>query len=96
MTPDGFRKFGYIEAISLLVLLCIAMPLKYIFGMPQAVSIVGMIHGVLFIMYVFLGALMRQKLGWSYATLAFACIIASVPFGPFIFERQMFSKAGNS
>jgi integral membrane protein len=92
MTPDGFRRFGYIEAVSLLVLLCLAMPLKYIFDMPVAVSVVGMIHGILFIMYVLLGAAIRQKLGWSYVELAFACIIASVPIGPFIFDRQMFSK----
>ena len=96
MTKDRFRKLGYVEAISLLVLLFIAMPLKYQFGMPAAVSVVGMIHGVLFTVYVLLGLAIRSELGWSYLKLAFAVIIASVPFGPFIFERQMFSKDGDS
>ena len=46
------RIVGIIEGISFLVLLGIAMPLKYLADMPRAVSVVGMAHGVLFILYL--------------------------------------------
>ena len=47
------RRIGYAEAISFLVLLGVAMPLKYLAGMPMAVKVVGWIHGVLFVAYCF-------------------------------------------
>src|SRR5438552_3773981 len=46
------RLVGYTEGVSFLVLLGIAMPLKYFAGMPLAVTIVGAIHGLLWILYV--------------------------------------------
>ncbi|MCL4163542.1 UNVERIFIED_CONTAM: hypothetical protein GTU68_056733 [Idotea baltica] len=68
------------------------MPLKYLAGLPDAVRVIGMLHGILFISYALLGAYLLEKLGWSYIKLIIACIIASIPFGPFIFERQLFSE----
>ncbi len=91
-----FRRLGFIEAISLLVLLFIAMPLKYMAGMPEAVRVVGSIHGVLFILYVLAATLVAKRLGWSIGKLVFAYVISSVPFGPFIFDQQLFSaEAGD-
>ena len=52
-TPAGRQRIiGTAEALSLLILLFIAMPLKYMMDMPQMVRVVGMVHGVLFILYV--------------------------------------------
>ena len=48
------RKAGIAEGISFLVLLGIAMPLKYLFDQPMAVTIVGWAHGVLFVVFIFL------------------------------------------
>jgi integral membrane protein len=48
------RILGNIEGVSYLLLLFIAMPMKYYFGMPMAVKIVGMAHGVLFVAYCLL------------------------------------------
>jgi integral membrane protein len=92
VTPHNFRILGYIEGISLLLLLFFAMPLKYLADVPEAVSIVGMTHGVLFTAYALLALLLLEELGWGYAKLLFALLVASIPFGPFIFERQLFPK----
>ena len=51
-TLNRLRSVGILEAISFLLLLGIAMPLKYAFGQPEMVRIVGMAHGVLWILYV--------------------------------------------
>jgi integral membrane protein len=49
-----FRLVATLEGISFLVLLFVAMPLKYFAGMPKAVSVVGMAHGLLFVAYMYL------------------------------------------
>lgn len=46
------RIIGLVEAVSFLVLLLVAMPLKYLAGLPQVVKVVGMGHGLLFVAYV--------------------------------------------
>jgi integral membrane protein len=60
-----FRLIAMLEGISYLVLLCIAMPLKYYAGMPGAVRIVGMAHGVLFVAYGVLVAVLVLRRVWS-------------------------------
>lgn len=90
MTP-ALRQLwwiGRLEAISFLVLLGIAMPLKYAAGMPMAVRIVGLAHGVLFLLFVM--ALVRasgeQKWPWQRGLVGF--LSSLVPLGPFWFERR--------
>ena len=83
------RLIGLVEGTSTLLLFFVAMPLKYDADMPKAVSIVGMIHGVLFTLYVI--ALIRAALAlkrpfnWS----AKVFIAAIIPFGPFYIERGL-------
>ena len=60
-----FRILSYLEAISFLVLLGIAMPLKYLFDMPEYVRVVGMAHGVLFVLYVIGAYYLYEALNWS-------------------------------
>ena len=60
-----FRIVSLVEGLSFLVLLLIAMPLKYQFGMPEAVSVVGMTHGMLFMAYVALTFMVGPRQGWS-------------------------------
>ena len=48
------RVISIVEGISFIVLLLIAMPMKYIWGMPNAVTVVGMVHGVLFLLWCLL------------------------------------------
>ncbi|MBZ0326265.1 MAG: DUF3817 domain-containing protein [Altibacter sp.] len=83
-----FKIISTLEAISFLVLLGIAMPLKYIWDMPQYVQVVGMAHGILFILYIAGAYVMYQKLNWSFQTLGIVILCSVLPLGPFYAERK--------
>lgn len=86
-TPVGrFRIVAFWEGISYLVLLFVAMPLKYGVGVDLAVTIVGMAHGVLFIGYCVTLALAAQRLDLRFSALAF--VLAFVPGGTFWLEGR--------
>jgi integral membrane protein len=83
------RIVGLIEGVSFLVLLGIAMPLKYLAGMPRAVSVVGMVHGVLFILYALAAFHAWVTARWSLGRGA-ALVAASVlPFGTFVLDARL-------
>ncbi len=88
LSVKTFKLISTLEAISFLVLLGIAMPLKYIWDMPQMVQIVGMAHGVLFVLYVGGALYMYKKLQWPIATLFIVVLCSILPFGPFYVERK--------
>lgn len=83
-----FRTVSTLEAISYLLLLGIAMPLKYIWEKPEMVEYVGMIHGVLFIAYVIGALILYKQLAWSKKTLLIVLICSLLPLGPFYAERK--------
>ncbi|KPB04810.1 DUF3817 domain-containing protein [Bacillus sp. CHD6a] len=88
-TMGKFRLMGLIEGGSLLVLLFIAMPLKYGFDIPQAVSVVGALHGFLFITYVLFIAYITLKIRWSLKWAAGAVAVAFIPFGNIVFDNYL-------
>lgn len=81
---------GLIEGTSTLVLFFVAMPLKYVFDMPQAVAVVGMLHGVLFLGLVgmFIAAWRIVPLPMKYVLCGI--VGAVVPFGPFIVDVPLY------
>ena len=83
------RVVGLLEAFSFLILVGIAMPLKYLAGQPGAVKWFGSIHGALFI--VFCGALLRTIIvaRWPLSRAALIFVAALLPFGPFLVDRRM-------
>jgi integral membrane protein len=83
-----FRKSGLAEGISFLLLLFIAMPLKYFAGLPLAVTVVGAVHGALFILFCILAYLVwsQNKKTWKWLGIALAASI--VPFGTFIADKK--------
>ncbi len=85
------RIIGTSEGISLLVLLFIAMPLKYMLDMPQMVRIVGMIHGMLFILYVIHVVYIKSILKWDLKTTAIVLIACVIPFAPFYVDKKYLS-----
>lgn len=87
-SEKAFRLISSLEAISFLVLLGIAMPLKYIWDMPAMVQTVGMAHGVLFILYIILAFLMYKKFNWTPTILSIVILCSVLPFGPFYAERK--------
>ena len=86
---DRLRLASILDGISYLVLLGIAMPLKYLAGMPLAVRIVGSIHGALFIALCFclLIVLLDRKLSFKWCVIVFICAI--IPFAPFFLDRRL-------
>jgi len=92
-TPLGrFRLVAALEGISFLVLLGIAMPLKYIWDSPEAVRQVGMVHGLLFILYILLMLQAKIILRWSLRQTALAALLSVVPFGTFYVTSRMIPK----
>jgi integral membrane protein len=83
------RRIAFAEGISFLVLLCIAMPLKYWAGVPLAVKIVGWAHGVLFVSLLLALAQAKYRARWSIAYAAWVVIAALLPFGPFVIDRRL-------
>ncbi|ALW83851.1 hypothetical protein AUC43_01270 [Hymenobacter sedentarius] len=84
------RLIAFLEGASLLVLLGIAMPLKYLAGQPTAVRYVGMAHGLLFILYVVLVIQVAMQQRWSLSKTALALLASVVPFGTFWADRRLF------
>jgi integral membrane protein len=84
-----FRWVALFEGVSFLVLLGIAMPLKYIAGYPLAVRVVGSAHGVLFVAYVLLVAALFLVQRWSLPRVAQALVLSVVPFGTFALDRRL-------
>jgi integral membrane protein len=87
-TFPWFRKVAFAEGISFLVLLVIAMPLKYLAHLPQAVLIAGSIHGFLFVSFIILAYLVKEeyKKGWGWIIKAFLASV--IPFGTFYMEKE--------
>ena len=92
---DSTRSIGSWEAISYLFLLIIAMPLKYIWGQPEAVHIGGTVHGILWMAYVGLAFLGQIKGQWPLRTTLWLFIASLLPFGPFLAESRLLAKNGN-
>lgn len=92
-TPLGWlRLIGFMEGLSFLILLCIAMPLKYYAGKPEAVKHVGMGHGVLFVLYVLLVLQVSFKQKWTKKEIVISIIASLVPLGTFYADWTIFSK----
>ena len=88
-TVGRLRAAGLIEGASFLLLLGVAMPLKYLANMPLAVRVVGMIHGVLFIVFCILLARAMKELGWSLRQASVVFVAALLPFGPLLIDRRL-------
>jgi integral membrane protein len=83
------RVVAILEGISLLVLLFIAMPLKYHYGMPEVVTMAGRTHGALFL--IFCGVLMvvSQRKAWSERFSFMVLLSSMIPFATFVMDRRI-------
>ena len=93
---DDLRRVGKLEGVSFLVLLGIAMPLKYVAGQPLAVKICGWIHGLLFVWFVISLWLAKREAGLSLRQVVTTFIAALLPFGPFLIDRRLAQWRGSS
>lgn len=89
-TPIGrLRVIAFVEGVSYLLLLGVAMPLKYFAGMPAPVKMVGWAHGVLFVLYLLAVAETSVRRRWALGQIAWALAAAFVPFGTFVLDARL-------
>ncbi|ANF82632.1 hypothetical protein A3K93_10795 [Acinetobacter sp. NCu2D-2] len=89
MTIKTLRLVGLFEGISFLLLLFIAMPVKYMMDNPILVKYIGMGHGVLFVLFLVVLFTVCEKQKWSLGMFIMGLIASIVPFGPFIFDLKL-------
>ncbi|MDX9751449.1 MAG: DUF3817 domain-containing protein [Flavobacteriales bacterium] len=89
----GFRFAARAEGISYLVLLLVAMPLKYLADMPLAVTYVGWAHGALFVWYWIKAVPLFTTLKWDLERLVGLAAASVVPFGTFVMEARWLRPA---
>lgn len=84
------RILGFFEGISLLILLFIAMPLKYIWDMPGMVKYVGSVHGGLFVVFILYALIVSIDKSWSFWKITLPLFISSfVPFGTMYMDHKV-------
>jgi integral membrane protein len=83
------RLAGFLEGASFLLLVGVAMPLKYFAGHPEAVRVMGMAHGVLFLAFVATIIQAHGDYGWPAKRSALLFLAALLPFGPFVADRKL-------
>lgn len=89
-SPLGrFRMAAIAEGISYIVLLFIAMPIKYMAGEPRAVLYTGWVHGVLFMIYILTLTIAATRLEWKFMKSMVAFVASLIPFGTFILDRSL-------
>ena len=89
MNIKTLRVVGFLEGLSFLLLLFIAMPLKYILGNAVLVKYVGMGHGVLFMIFLAVLFIVCEKQKWSIKVFIYGLIASILPFGPFVFDHYL-------
>lgn len=88
-TMGRFRLIAVLEGISYLVLLLIAMPLKYFAGLPEAVKYVGWAHGVLFVLFGIFLLMVWVQYKWSFGKTFMAFVASLLPFATFVLDKKL-------
>ena len=86
-TFQTFRTIAKIEGVSFLVLLLIAMPLKYLADMPLAVRIAGSLHGIFFIAFLIWMYLVHDQYGKNIKWMFRSFLASIIPFGTFVMDK---------
>jgi len=83
-----FRIVSFLEGVSYLLLLFIASPIKYFQGDASYVKILGMPHGILFMLYIVLAIVIQKQMKWNLKTLGIVMIASILPFGTFYIDKK--------
>lgn len=87
------RLIGFLEGISLLILLLLAMPLKYIYGIPEWSKVMGAIHGALFLLFIFNTLSVGVEYRWKFKETTWKVLLACIiPLGTFYIDQKILSK----
>jgi integral membrane protein len=85
----NYRISAWVTGIGLLVLVFVAMPLKYFFGRPELTSIVGVTHGFLYMIYIVCTLLLAERGRWKPLDALLILIAGTVPVASFVAERRV-------
>lgn len=83
-----FRIVSLLEGVSYLLLLFIATPIKYLQDNPEYVKMLGMPHGILFMLYVVLAFMIKKEMNWDNKTLGIVLVASIIPFGTFYVDKK--------
>ena len=90
-----FRLTALLEGISYILLLFIAVPIKYLWNDPTYVKLLGMPHGILFIGYILLSVLGKSRYKWTNMDFFVISISSLIPFGTFYIDKKYLKKPVN-
>jgi integral membrane protein len=88
-TVSIFKKIAVAEGVSYILLVFIAMPLKYWADLPLAVKYTGWAHGVLFMLYMVMLVMAWVEYKWSFKRVALFGFASLLPFAPFWVDKQL-------
>ena len=92
-TIGRLRLISFLEGISLLALIGIAVPAKHLYGNPDLVNAIGPVHGVLFLLFIFNTLSVGVEYGWTFKTTTWKVLLACIiPFGTFYINRVILRK----
>ena len=83
-----FRFVALLEGVSYILLLFIAVPIKYLLNDPTYVKLLGMPHGILFVGYIIFSVIGKNNLKWSYLEFFIVLAASLIPFGTFYVDRK--------
>ena len=83
-----FRLVAFLEGVSYILLLFIAVPIKYLLDDPTYVKLLGMPHGILFVGYIIFAVIGKNKFNWSYLEFFIIAAASLVPFGTFYVDKK--------
>lgn len=87
------RIIGFLEGVSLLVLVFIAVPMKYYFENPSLTKTLGPVHGALFILFIINTLSVSIEQDWKFQTTTWKVILACfIPFGTFFIDKTILRK----
>lgn len=84
-----YRVIAYLVGVGLIVLVLIGVPLEYGADKPQLASVVGPIHGFLYIVYVIAALDLSMKMHWPLKRTILICLAGTIPFLSFVAERKV-------
>ena len=89
---NTFRIIAFLEGASYLLLLFVAVPIKYTLGDPAYVKLLGMPHGLLFIAYLVLASLLKNEQKWEGNSFLIILVASVIPFGTFYVDKKYLRK----
>jgi integral membrane protein len=87
-----FRIISFLEGVSYLLLLFVAVPIKYFQGDVSYVKMLGMPHGILFMSYIVLAVILKKTMKWSLKSLGIVVLASVIPFGTFYVDKKYLQK----